>query len=128
MLCVDDDPDIHTVLEMKMQPYDVQLERAYHGMQGVVESIKIPPDLILMDLAMPHGDGQYLLDCIRNNQETAAIPVMVLTGMRDPSLKRRLLLGGADVFLSKPVRLEELLHNMSRFINIRKRNHNGGTR
>lgn len=121
LLCIDDDPDIQTTIELRMRQYDVQIEHAFYGMQGVVETIKTQPDLILMDLAMPNGDGQYLLDCIKKNLDTAAIPVIVLTGLRDPSLKRRLLSQGAEVFLQKPVLFDELLHQMGRFIDIRRR-------
>ena len=121
ILCVDDDPDMQTSLELRMRDYNVDMDHAYYGMQGVVEAVKKNPDLILMDLAMPNGDGEYLLDCIKKNQGTVHIPVIVLTGMRNPALKSRLLNSGAEVFLQKPVQFEELLHQMSRFVDIEKR-------
>ncbi len=120
ILCVDDDPDIQTTIELRMREYNVEIERAFYGMQGIVEAIKTRPDLILMDLAMPNGDGQYLLDSIKRNAATADIPVIILTGMRDPMLKQQLLNAGADVFLQKPAHFDELLHHISRFIDIRQ--------
>ncbi len=122
ILCIDDDPDIQTAIELRMREYDAEIEHAFYGMQGVVETVNTQPDLVLMDLAMPNGDGHYLLDCLKNNAATADIPVIVLTGMRDPSLKNRVLHQGAAVFLQKPTRFDELIHHMSRFIDIRKRN------
>lgn len=121
ILCVDDDPDIQTSIELRMREYDVEVEHAYYGTQGVFEAMNSRPDLILMDLAMPNGSGEYLLDGLKNNATTAGTPVIVLTGMRDPAVKQRVLNAGADVFLSKPASFEELLHQMSRFINIRRR-------
>lgn len=121
ILCVDDDPGIQTAIELRMREYDVDIVRAFYGMQGIVEAITTRPNLILMDLAMPNGDGHYLLECIKENSKTADIPVVVLTGMRDPNLKSRMLQAGAEVFLQKPVHFDELLHHFSRFIDLRRR-------
>ncbi|QDU57328.1 response regulator [Aeoliella mucimassa] len=126
ILCVDDDPDLHTNLELRMQIYDVKIERAFYGMQGIVEAAHTLPDLILMDHAMPNGDGEYLLQCIKSNRATANIPIIVLTGMRDPVLRNRLIAGGADVFLNKPIAFDDLVHEMSRFIDLRLREDEGG--
>lgn len=127
ILCVDDDPDIHTTIELRMRDYDVVIERAFYGMQGINEAVHEHPDLVLMDLAMPNGDGKYFLDCVKKNSATSDIPVIVLTGMRDPSLKKKLLHLGAEVFLQKPVHFDELLHHISRFVDVRKRDRDGGT-
>jgi len=125
ILCVDDDPDLQTSLDLRMRAYDIDIDHAFYGMQGVVETVKTRPNLILMDLAMPNGDGEYLLSCIKKNDTTASIPVIVLTGMRNPALKHRLLSAGAEAYLQKPVDFDELLHHMSRFIDIKKRDNDG---
>lgn len=121
ILCVDDDPDLHTTIELRMRKYDVHIEQAYFGMQGIVEAAHAAPDLILMDHAMPNGDGEYLLNVVKRNPATSAIPVIVLTGMRDPNLKSRLLQAGAEAFLQKPVPFDELVHHVSRFVDLRER-------
>ena len=122
ILCVDDDPDVQTTIELRMREFDVEVQHAFYGSQGIFEATTRTPDLILMDLAMPNGNGEYLLESLRRNDLTAEIPVIVITGMRDPVLKRRILDSGADVFLEKPTRFEDLLHQMSRFIELRRRN------
>lgn len=127
ILCVDDDPDFHTTIELRMRKYDVEIEPAYHGMQGIFEAAHTSPDLILMDLAMPNGNGEYLLDVIKRNSATCGIPVIVLTGMRDPGLKKCIMAAGADVFLHKSVPFDELVHQMSRFIDLRERETQGTT-
>ena len=48
------------------------------------------------------------------------MPIIVLTGMRDPALASRLIQEGADAFLRKPLAFDDLLHNISRFIDLRK--------
>lgn len=126
ILCVDDDPDFQTTIELRMRKYDVEIEHAFYGMQGIVEAHQSLPDLILMDLAMPHGNGEYLLDVVKRNDATANIPVIVLTGMRNPGLKNRLINSGAEAFLQKPVHFDELVHQISRFVDLRERDSSGG--
>ena len=106
ILCVDDDPGIQTTIELRMRKYDVEIEHAFFGMQGITEAVQTLPDLILMDYAMP---------------------VIVLTGMRDKTLKNRLLHAGAEIFLQKPMRFDELVHEMSRFIDLRENTNEDGS-
>lgn len=120
ILCVDDDPDISTTIDLRLSPYNVKVERAFYGMQGIWEAVQTKPDAIIMDLAMPNGDGQYVLECIKRNADTAGIPVIILTGMRDSGLKHQLISAGADVFMQKPLQADELIHHLSRFIDLRK--------
>ncbi|TWT74515.1 Sensor histidine kinase TodS [Posidoniimonas polymericola] len=119
LLCVDDDPDVQTTIEMRMRDYRVEVEHAFYGMQGITETIKNHPDVILMDIAMPNGNGEYLLDCIKRNAATSDIPVVVLTGMRDPGLRKKMISAGAAAFLSKPVAFDELLHTLGQFVDLR---------
>lgn len=119
ILCIDDDVDIQTTIELRMLQYDVLIDHAYYSIQGIVKAGQSHPDLILLDLSMPSGDGQYLLRPLKDNPETANIPVIVLTGARDPSLKASLLFEGADVFLKKPIRFDDLLQEIRRYVEIR---------
>lgn len=119
VLCIDDDPDISWAIETRLKAFDIVVRRAFHGMHGIWEAIRKRPDLIIMDLAMPNGDGAYILRCLRGSRDTANVPIIVLTGMRDPSLPTRLINQGADAFLHKPVAFDELKHTISRFIDLR---------
>lgn len=121
IICIDDNPDIHTNLDLRMRSFEVALEHAYYGMQGIVDALKSEPDLILTDMAMPNGDGSYLVESIRTNPSTASVPIIVLSGMRNPKLKAAVLRSGADLFVQKPVRFADLLEQMRRFIPIHER-------
>lgn len=120
ILCVDDDPDIQTSLELRLRAYDIEIEHAFYGMQGIAQSHNTVYDLIIMDVAMPNGDGKYLLECVRENPATQNVPVVVLTGMRNPELRANLLARGADAYFTKPVLFEDLLAEMRRHIAVRK--------
>ena len=68
---------------------------------------------------MPLGDGRYVLTQLKANPRTKGIPVIILTGHRDPKLKQELLALGADRFLSKPFALETLLSTLHEFVELK---------
>src|SRR5262245_52082677 len=121
ILCIDDDPDVSGAIERRLNRYDVDLIRAFHGMHGYAEALAHRPDVIVMDLRMPRGDGATILECLRRNRQTAGIPVIVLTGLRDRQLRHKLQDLGADEFLYKPLALDELTQRLRRFVDLRER-------
>jgi CheY-like chemotaxis protein len=121
VLCIDDDPEVSRLIESYLRDVEVTVLRSFHGMQGYAAAIKHDPGVIVMDVAMPNGNGLAILDCLKRNRDTAAIPVILLSGMRDPSLPRRMFEMGADQFLHKPVHSDALRHELSRFIDLRPR-------
>lgn len=121
LLCVDDDPGIVAAIELRLRSYDVQVLGYYTGMQGYWQAVVRRPDLIITDLRMPQGDGDYLLECLRRNPLIADIPVLVLTGLRADDLRGRMEHLGAAAVLQKPIRGEELVKHIARFIPLRAR-------
>src|SRR4029450_12773901 len=121
VLCIDDDPEVSGAIERRLSKYDVHLIRAFHGMHGYAEALAHKPDVIVMDLRMPSGDGATILECLRRNQQTAAIPVIVLTGIRDRRIKRRLPNRGANAYFCKPLPLDDLTRTLGRFVELRER-------
>jgi CheY-like chemotaxis protein len=121
ILCVDDDPEISRTIELRLRSFDVRVERAFYGTQGLWNAVTKRPNLIIMDLAMPNGDGQSVLECLKRNTRTADIPVIVLTGMRDRTLSKRLFHSGASQYLRKPIPFDDLFHEINRFIDLRER-------
>lgn len=119
VLCVDDDPDIQTAIKIRLERFALDVECGFFGMQGIVEATKSAPDLIITDLNMPNGDGNYLVDSLKRNLQTSSIPIIVLTANRAPKLKQRMLNAGADAFLQKPILFDQLVKTMSRFIKLR---------
>jgi CheY-like chemotaxis protein len=118
ILCVDDDPDILSSIELRLRSFDVRFARAFFGMQGLQTAVTHRPDLIIMDLAMPGGNGQYMLECLKRNQRTTDIPVIVLTAMCNRQLRKHVFELGAASYLRKPIRFDDLLHEISRFVDV----------
>ncbi len=121
ILCIDDDPEICRTLELRLGRYQADVAIAYYGTQGFWEAITDRPNLILMDVGMPSGDGHFVLESLRNNRSTERIPVIVLTGMRSPDIKHQMMSMGADCFLNKPIHFDVLLNEMRKHVDISER-------
>ena len=120
VLCIDDDPDISRTIELRLANYDVEVLRNFTGTQGIWQAVQSKPDLIITDLRMPQGDGEYLLECLKQNQSTAGIPVMVLSGKREQAAEKHALRLGAAGFLRKPVHFHELIDEIKKHVELRE--------
>jgi DNA-binding response OmpR family regulator len=116
VLCVDDDPNISEAIGRRLLRLGIRVLRAYDGMQGCWLAATEKPDVIVLDVAMPNGNGFEILECLKRNAQTAGIPVVVLSGMTDASLCRRMQKLGAVRCLSKPIPFDELLDAISQAV------------
>jgi DNA-binding response OmpR family regulator len=116
VLCVDDDPNISEAIGRRLLRLGIRVLRAYDGMQGCWLAVTEKPDVIVLDVAMPNGNGVEILECLKRNEQTANIPVVILTGTTDPGLCRRMQKLGAVQYLSKPIPFDELLAAIARHV------------
>jgi response regulator RpfG family c-di-GMP phosphodiesterase len=121
ILTIDDDPNIAQALQRLFHRFDVVVLQAYHGMHGVWLATVEMPDVIVTDLRMPQGQGQNVVDYLRRNPKTRHIPIIVLTGLRDPDLERRMWKLGIDGYLTKPVDFQELCAVVGRYVPLQER-------
>ncbi|MEJ2467443.1 MAG: response regulator, partial [Candidatus Thiodiazotropha sp.] len=109
VLIVEDDESQANFAEKLLQKGGLDT-RAITDPLGVMDAVaRFQPDLILMDLYMPGADGIELTRVIRDRWESSSIPVVFLSGEGDPDKKLLALQAGADDFLTKPVRPQQLL-------------------
>lgn len=81
-----------------------------HNGQEVLDIVPIIlPDVILMDIQMPHTDGLQVIQRLRQETRTASIPIIALTALAMPGDRERCLAVGANEYLSKPVSLKQLI-------------------
>ena len=121
VLCIDDDPQIVETIKLRLRQYEVEVVSAYYGMHGFWQAMTDKPDLIITDLRMPQGRGDYLVKSLRSNSDTRAIPVIVLTGQRDSELEHTMRSLGAQEFFTKPARFDQLAAAIARYIPLRER-------
>jgi CheY-like chemotaxis protein len=118
VLCIDDDPLIIRAIAMRLQPYGIKVKGADNGTQGYMQAATDPPDLIVLDLKMPNGAGNYTIGKLKDNPKTKHIPVIVLTMETTAGVQRLLTSLGADGFLTKPVHWPELFATMGRCVQL----------
>ena len=88
---------------------EVRLIPAMQGKLGIDLARQHRPDLILLDLHLPDLHGREVLEQLKRDPATAAIPVVVLSADATPSQLERLRADGAAAYLTKPIDVEQLL-------------------
>lgn len=115
ILCVDDDHDLTRLIKARLQNFDVGVTRASNGRDGLKRARSHRPDVIVTDLSMDKGDGEYLIRKLQSRPSTASIPIAVISGQDTERLMRANLLG-ADIVLQKPVRFDVLIDYLTPFL------------
>ncbi len=112
ILIIDDDIGFRDLLRIHLSSAGYQVQVADDGVTGGRALLEHPPDLIVSDVNMPFLDGFELLSLLRADAETAAIPVILLSGRSDgDTMAKAVELGAAD-FLTKPVTRDQLLESI----------------
>jgi CheY-like chemotaxis protein len=86
------------------------------GEQAIAEVRRLQPDLVIMDLGLPHMNGWEAIQHIRADAATRDIPVIALTGHVQHRFADLARDAGADSVLNKPCRLDELLGEIERLL------------
>ncbi|WP_436857085.1 two-component system response regulator KdpE [Citrobacter tructae] len=105
VLIVEDEQAIRRFLRAALEGDGLRVHEADTLQRGLLEAATRKPDLIILDLGLPDGDG---LDFIRDLRQWSAVPVIVLSARSEESDKIAALDAGADDYLSKPFGIGEL--------------------
>jgi DNA-binding response OmpR family regulator len=109
ILIVDDDPDVRLGLHIRLKANHYDVIFAADGMASIAEARKHTPDLIILDLGLPAGDGFSVLARLKANDSLSLIPVIVVSARDRNANMDQALKAGANSFLQKPVDNTELL-------------------
>lgn len=109
IMIVDDDPDLRQALRLRLRANKYETVNAVDGYSAIALAYKEHPDLIILDLGLPAGDGFVVLDRLQKDDKLSTIPVIVLTARDPQSTERRALHAGAAAFFQKPADNAELL-------------------
>ncbi len=109
ILVVDDEEQNRELLRDLLEEQGHQVTEAEYGEQALARVKKAPPDVILLDVMMPGMDGYEVCRRLKANPETAPIPILLVTALKERSERLAGIEAGANDFISKPIDNQELL-------------------
>ena len=120
ILIVDDDSISSMAIEglLSSEPYELYF--ASNGMDGLALATTLHPDVILLDVMMPHMDGFEVCKRIRAVPEIAEVPILLITSLDDQASRISGLQAGADDFVSKPYNSMELIARLQTVVRLNR--------
>jgi diguanylate cyclase (GGDEF)-like protein len=120
ILVADDEPVNLALIRRRLEWEDYRVETAEDGGQAVEAAKRVLPDLIILDVMMPVLDGLGACRLLKEDPSTRDIPVIFLSALDDTDTKVNGLSLGANDYISKPFRVEELLARVAVSIRLKR--------
>ena len=108
VLVVEDSAVIQRLIAVCLRPAGVEVDTRGDGPSGLEAALTTAPDLVILDVGLPRMDGWEVLERIRSDDRTRSMKVLVLTAHAQEETRERADRGGADAFLTKPFRPDDL--------------------
>ncbi len=121
ILIVDDNLSVLRLLEHTLTKEGYEIITAKNGIEGLKMAAEEAPDLTILDVMLPGMDGFEVCHRLRGEAKTVNIPVLMLSAKGQPVDRETGLRVGADEYLTKPVERLQLLDNVQKLINGRKK-------
>lgn len=112
ILIVDDEAEVVSSLKESLEACGYEVLTALDGIAAVEAARTEPPHLILLDLMLPKLDGYRVLKLLKSDERYKKIPIIVVTARAAAEDRTLATECGADGWLTKPVRMEELLEKV----------------
>lgn len=112
ILIVDDDPAAVELVQYALKGEGFESLLAVSGAQGIAMAKEELPDLILLDVMLPEVDGFQVCRQLREDAATAAVPIIMLSARAQTSDLENGQQAGADLYLTKPIDLTELIQRV----------------
>jgi DNA-binding response OmpR family regulator len=109
ILLVDDDPMILAVLQTMLSPWGLKVTTLLDSQQFWPVLNSAQPDLVVLDVEMPHINGLELCQAVRNDEHWSELPIIFLTAHHESNLIQEVFAIGADDFVTKPVVEPEII-------------------
>ena len=119
ILVVDDNQQNRELIQVYLEDMDCRTVPAQDGLEALELIRKDPPDLILLDVMMPKMSGFEVCKRLKDNPQTADIPVIMVTALSEFGDIERAIDSGTDDFLSKPVNKLELLTRIKTMLKLK---------
>jgi DNA-binding response OmpR family regulator len=108
-MIVDDEPEIVRALSLLLRANGFDTITAMDGIQATQLAMKEQPDLILLDICMPGGDGHVVAQRLRDSNKSVAIPIIMLTARTSNEDYDKAYAEGVVKYVTKPYKPDALL-------------------
>jgi DNA-binding response OmpR family regulator len=117
VLVVDDEKDIVKCLSTRLEMNEYEVLTASDGFQATKTAMSENPDLIILDIGMPSGNGHEVVRCLRGDANTCRIPIIFLTAHTSEEDYRKAVENGVERYITKPFRAESLMAAVDELLN-----------
>ncbi len=118
ILIVEDDPATVELMEAQLHGEGYSVDSVRDGEEALQRVSQARPDLVLLDIMLPKKNGFEVCKEIKSREETRAIPVIMVTALKDMESRVKGIAAGADDFLSRPMDKSELLARVKSILRI----------
>ena len=108
VLVVEDSAVIQRLISVCLRPAGVEVETRADGPSGLQAALADLPDLLILDVGLPQMDGWEVLEHLRSDPRSRALKVLMLTAHAQEETRERADRSGADGFITKPFRPDDL--------------------
>ena len=120
ILLVDDENDFVELISFNLKRRGHEVLTALSGLEALKQARRFLPDTIVMDVMMPDIDGFSICEILRNQPVTKTIPVIMYTALTGQIARMNGIQAGADDYLMKPFKMQELVARVEKALEGRK--------
>ncbi len=114
ILIIDDDNDMRRAPHIRLRSHGYETVFATDGLSAIRGALNDNPDLILLDLGLPAGDGFVVLERLQKNTKLSCIPIIVLTARERRGNQEKVMAAGCYAFFQKPADNAELMSTIEK--------------
>jgi len=115
ILLVEDDQKISQALSLRLQSMGYQVDSAADAVYAMKAAVRCQPEVILLDINLPGGDGFVVADRVRASGRFGSTPIIFITASKEPGLRFRAAEYGSCAYLEKPFQAAQLAEVLDRF-------------
>jgi signal transduction histidine kinase len=116
ILYIEDDPGSQRLVKRLLESHDYRVLVASDGLDGIALALQETPNLILVDINLPHLDGQEISTRLRGMPRFAHTPIIALTANNSPGAREQALVAGCTAFLTKPIDVNQFPQQVADFL------------
>jgi len=114
ILVVDDDPDILKAIGLRLRLSGFNVSAAQDGVSATQLAMSSRPDVVILDIGMPAGDGHQVCERLRAHPKTCEIPIIYVTARDTGTDRKKAAEMGALAYIVKPFQHQELMATVNR--------------